>query len=128
LRCYARPGFVFLRRSFRNPRLQERLKVFAQDQTPAANFRCSKLPGGHELVNRAAGNPRRDACFVDAKGESIFGADGREKMGHWLPRRVAGSAPLVTDIRACGNNRVQLNRRIISLANFADNPHLRELL
>jgi hypothetical protein len=80
LRCYARPGFVLLGTSFRNPRLQERLKVFAQDQTPAANFRCAELPAAHELVDGATGNSRCYAGFVDAKRKSFLERNFGVKM------------------------------------------------
>ena len=82
LRCYARPGFVLLGTSFRNPRLQERLKVFAQDQAPPADLGCAELPVRHHFVDGAAGNSRHDARFVDAKGEFILRTNLRKFVWH----------------------------------------------
>jgi hypothetical protein len=81
------------------------LKVFAQDQTPAANFRCSELPGSHQFVDGAAGNSRRDARFVDAKRESIFRTNLRKFVWH-VSYLGCCSPHLILEIRACLSQQI----------------------
>jgi hypothetical protein len=69
LRCYARPGFVLSGTSFRTPRLQERLKIGAQDQAPSANFDSAKLPISVQLVESGTGEPGNRHRVINAEGE-----------------------------------------------------------
>jgi hypothetical protein len=85
--------------------VKKRLKVFAQYQAAPPNLRCAKLPGSHELVNRAAGNSRRDARLVYAKCELVFRMNFREFVWH-VSYLGFGSPHLIFEVRACLSQQI----------------------
>src|ERR1700730_470500 len=105
LRCYARPGVVLLGTSFRNPRLQERLKIGAQDQGPAANSRQAKFSERRECVESGTGEPGNRHRVINAEGELFFQANMRRISRHLaISGWVRWSATIAT-IRAASGER-----------------------